>query len=205
MKPINPIIQVNLGIPTRNKDILAYGKSILSAMTNNPHFPSPSPVLSVFQADLAAYDQAETAVATRAAGTVAVRDVKKAKVVQDIKNLRDYVRTVADAATADALSIVESAGFKVKRQALRSKQALLAKDGPVSGSVHLAAKAAARVAVYYWQYSLDGKTWTSSPDTLKSATMVAGLTPGQAYSFRYRTLTRAGASDFSQVVSHIVK
>jgi hypothetical protein len=53
--------------------------------------------------------------------------------------------------------------------------------------------------------SLDGKTWTSWPETLKASATMAGLTPAQTYSFRFRTLTHAGASDFSQVVSHLVK
>jgi hypothetical protein len=112
---------------------------------------------------------------------------------------------VAEGLTSDAISAVESAGLKVRKSTAQHKQVLAVKDGLTSGSVQLVAKAVAAVATYYWQYSLDGKTWTSCPDTLKAEADVSGLTTAQTYSFRFRTLTRAGASDFSQIVTHLVK
>jgi hypothetical protein len=93
----------------------------------------------------------------------------------------------------------------VRKLASVHKPVLEVKDGIASGMAHLVAKAVARVGVYYWQYSLDGKAWTSWPETLKASVVITGLTPAQTYSFRLRTLTRAGASDYSQVVAHLVK
>jgi hypothetical protein len=34
---------------------------------------------------------------------------------------------------------------------------------------------------------------------------VVGLTVGQSYSFRFRALTRAGMTDLSQIVTHVVR
>jgi hypothetical protein len=39
---------------------------------------------------------------------------------------------------------------------------------------------------------------------MKADTTVAGLTPGQVYSFRFRAQTRKGLGDYSQVVSLMV-
>ena len=75
----------------------------------------------------------------------------------------------------------------------------------LSGVVELDARAVAPSASYYWQFSLDGKSWTSAPETMKHVTVIAGLTPGQTYSFRFRALTRKGMRDWSQVVSLIVR
>lgn len=66
-------------------------------------------------------------------------------------------------------------------------------------------RSAGSPATYYWSYSLDQKTWTSAPDSLKSRVTIFGLTPGQNYYFRYHTLTRKGTSDVSQAVSLLVK
>ena len=205
MSQLIATVFVVLGLPKRNKDLITFCKAVLAALTNNPHFPAPNPTLAVFSADIDAYDQAETAAAGKLPGAPSQRNAKRAKVVQDLRHLREYVQGVAENAPADAISVVESAGFRVKKPGARHKQALEAKDGVTTGSVDLVAKAVAALATYFWQYSLDGKTWTSCPETMKALTTISGLTVGQTYSFRFRTLTRAGASDFTQVVTHVVK
>jgi spore coat protein U-like protein len=62
----------------------------------------------------------------------------------------------------------------------------------------------ARSAVYLWDYSLDLKTWTSVPQTMKASTTIAGLTMGQVYYFRFHAQTRKGVGNYSQVVSLLV-
>jgi hypothetical protein len=203
-QPISTV-HVVLGLPVRNKDTIAFAKNVQSSLTNNPRFPSPNIVLATFAADIAAFDQAETQASAKVPGAATQRNAKKTKVLQDLRHLRDYVQQVAETLTTDALTAVESSGFRVKKQSSQHKQALAVKDGPASGSVELVAKAVARTATYYWQYSLDGKTWTSCPDTMKATALVNGLTVGQIYSFRFRALTRGGATDFSQIVTHVVK
>jgi hypothetical protein len=198
-------VHVVLGLPVRNKDTIAFAKNVEASLTNNPRFPSPNIVLATFAADIAAFDQAETQASAKIPGAATQRNAKKTKVVQDLRHLRDYVQQVAETLTTDALTVVESSGFSVRKQTSIHKQALAVKDGKVSGSVELVAKAVARTATYYWQYSLDGKTWTSWPETMKATALITGLTVGSIYSFRSRALTRGGATDFSQVVTHVVK
>ena len=189
-------VLVILGLPSRNADLLAFAKAVLTALTGNPHFPNPTPTLATFAADVAGLEQAKTATERKA---------RRTKVVQDLRHLRDYVQSVVETLTTDVLAVVETSGFRARKRGTVNKQALAVKDGSVSGEVHLVAKAVARVATYYWQWSLDGKTWTSVPDTMKATAVVAALTPGQTYEFRFRALSRAGASDFSQTVSHVVR
>ena len=94
----------------------------------------------------------------------------------------------------------------VAKPTLHDKPALSVKQGSVSGTVTLVAKAAATKAAYNWQYSTDQKTWTSPPQTLKAKTGVSGLTAGTTYSFRSQALTpKSGEGDWGQIVSLLVK
>jgi hypothetical protein len=123
--------------------------------------------------------------------------------------LKAYVQTVANTATPEnAPAIIQSSGMSVRKVTQRDKAALVAKQGSVSGSVKLVAKAAARSAAYEWQYSTDQKTWTTLPITLQAKTGVSGLTPATTpattYAFRVQEVTRTGVENWSQIVTRVV-
>ena len=81
-----------------------------------------------------------------------------------------------------------------------------AKPGAVSGTVVLAARAAAVRASYEWGWSGDGgKTWTAVPPTLQAKTEIPGLPVAPAVQFRFRAVTKAGAGDWSQPTTLLVK
>jgi len=54
-----------------------------------------------------------------------------------------------------------------------------------------------RTATYQWQRSTDGIEWIDLADTNEASAVVAGLSPGTLYFFRYRTLLRNVLSDWS--------
>jgi hypothetical protein len=54
------------------------------------------------------------------------------------------------------------------------------------------------------KYSLDQKTWTTLPITVKAKTGVSGLTVATTYYFRVQVVTSAGVDNWSQVVSALV-
>ena len=197
---------VVLKLSNKKKNVIAYAQNVAAAMTNNAHFPSPTPTLATFQTDIAALSAAEAAVLSRTKGAVEARNAKLLVVVGDLVNLKNYVQTtVATATPADAESIIQSAGMSVRKATLHDKPALEAKQGSVTGTVNLIAKAAAKSAAYSWQYSTDQKTWTSVPQTLRAKAGVSGLTAGTTYYFRVQPLTRTGTEDWSQTVALLVK
>jgi hypothetical protein len=202
-----PIVPVAiLRLPRLNKPFITFAKAVHDHLKDNPSFPTPSPTLAVFAADIKAFDEAETKAATKAKGTAEIRNAKRRKVKEDLLHLRDYVQNVveAQATVRDGASLIESAFMSVRQSSKRSRAELSAKNAEVSGTVVLDAKAVARTAAYYWQYSLDRQTWTSVPETIQAKTVIAGLTPATKYYFRFRALTRTGETDFSQVVSLLV-
>jgi hypothetical protein len=195
-----------LKLSTRVKNVIGFAQSVASALTNNAHFPSPNPPLATFQADVAALNTAETAVLSRMKGAVETRNAKLAIVRTDLENLKTYVQSVAAQATpSDVDAIIQSAGLTIRKVTLHDKPALAAKQGSVTGSVNLLAKATAKRAAYNWQYSTDQKTWTSLPQTIQSKAGVSGLTAGTMYYFRMQSVTKEGVADWSQVVTLMVK
>ena len=85
------------------------------------------------------------------------------------------------------------------------KPPLAAKPGKVSGEVHLVAKAVKGAKGNQWQYSTDGgKTWVDLPQTTKATTTLVSLTPGATVTFRHRTFSRVGTTDWGDLIAHVV-
>jgi len=56
--------------------------------------------------------------------------------------------------------------------------------------------------VYYrWQMSTDQQTWTDLPETFRTKSVVEDLVPATVYSFRLRTVTNNGPSEWSPPVT----
>ena len=195
-----------LKLPKQNPSIILFAKSVHDALLGNASFPKPNPPLASFAADIASYEDAETKAAAKTKGAATLRNARKKKVKDDLTHLRDYVQSVAEtqASAADAAATIESAFMAVKKSAPRSKPELEARNNGTSGTVILIARAAARAATYYWQYSQDQASWTSVPETMKASTVIAGLSPAHTYAFRFRALTPGGPRDYSQAVTLLV-
>lgn len=197
---------VVLRAPKSNKDFISYARGVYGALLDNPSFPEPNPELSTFAADIAELEDAETKAATRAKGAASLRDAKRKKVMGDLFQIQAYVQGVVDTNTTPgaAIALVESAFMSVRKVTKRSTPELSVKNADVSGKVTIAAKASATPAVYSFEYSTDQTTWVPIPNVMKSRTEVSGLTSACTYYFRFRTFTRTGQQDYSQVVSLLV-
>jgi hypothetical protein len=193
-----------LKMPVRKASVATFATSVINAMTGNASFPNPTPSLATVSADLAAYEAAEAQVVTRVKGAAVTRNAKYTVLHTDLEHLMGGVQQVADANPANAQSIIEGAGFAIRRTASRPKSALTALLGGVPGSVKLVAKAVAQRASYEWQYSTDQKTWTNAPTSLQAKTVVTGLTSGTVFYFRFRGVTKTGEGAYSQVVQLLV-
>jgi hypothetical protein len=94
--------------------------------------------------------------------------------------------------------------MSVKNARGPSKPTFEAKQLPVSGAVHLFARAAKGRASYDWQCSKGEERWLFGPRTVRADVKLDGLARGAVYLFRYRTVTKEGVSDWSQIVSLLV-
>ncbi len=195
-----------LNLPAQNKALIAYGKKVSIAMNGNPHFPNPTPTIAEIDATVATLDDAEIAVGGGTAKTKE-RNVARRALLLCLGHAKNHVQGVAEQqpSAADAVAVITSAGMFVKKVTKPNKAELSARQGAISGSALLIARAAADTATYYWQWSTDQQTWTSGADTLTARTTINGLTAGTTVFFRFHALTRSGVTEWSQVVSLLVK
>jgi hypothetical protein len=197
---------IALNLPRAASTLAAFSNHVVTCMTGNSLFPSPLPTLAVVTQAINDLLSANTASLTHAKGTATTRNEKVTALVVLLQQLRAYVQAAADANVENGASIIESAGFSVRKTAVRAPRVFDAKPGLTSGTAKLVAKSAGPHSSYEWQSSSDGgKTWTAAPVTIQARTTVGGLPPGTTVQFRYRPVTRTGEGDWSQIVTLLVK
>ena len=181
--------------------------AVVAALTNNPHFPNPTPSLTVLKAALAALVTAENNALTRVKGAVVQRNAAKKALVQLLQLLKANVQSTADADPESSLLIIEGSGLTVRKTPVRQPRVFAATAGATSGTVKLVAASAGKRASYEWQYSADaGKTWVAAPPSIQAKTVIPGLPAGTSVQFRYRAVTpKTGAEDWSAPLTMMVK
>ena len=190
--------------PRRIHEYVIYAQFVAERVAADPVFASPRPPVAVLFADVAALGAATVTALTRTAGTKAARQELAARVHNELMTLRSYVQQVADAHPGEQASVIARAGMTVKNARGPSKPPFEAKQLPVSGAVHLFARAAKGRASYDWHYAKGDDRWLFGPPTVRSDATLHGLVPGAVDSFRVPTVTREGVSDWSRVVSLLV-
>ncbi len=200
----NNRVVVALKIPVAIAALIALAQAIVQAMTNNKAiFVSPTPPLTQVTADTDALVVAETATKARTKGSVPVRDDKRKVLVTDLRQLQAYAQKLVDLTPEQGMTIAEAAGMTVKKKASHNKSPLAAKLH-LPNQVQLVAKANKGDGSHEWQYSTDGKVWTSAATTTQAKTVVTGLQSGVLTYFRHRAVTKTGASTWSEPVSMMV-
>jgi hypothetical protein len=193
-----------LMLPRPRKALSAYAKKVSAGIASNPKLVAvASPSISALNGLIATFDTCLAAMGGGKAKTAQCNAAQLALIVA-LKSERDCVQGVSSqqATLADAEVVITSAAMSVKKFTRAKKPPLAVKHGPTSGVALIVAAAIARAVAYYWEWSLDQKTWSSLPDTTGAKTTMAGLTPGTTYYFRVRALVpKLGQTDWSQLVS----
>jgi hypothetical protein len=198
-------VRAVLDAPKNDQALLAFANGVDQKMTNNPNFTSPGTVLTDLSAAATVFAASIVNLAMQkdAAGA---RTAAKQTVFDKLDLVKAYVNGVVAGLPPDqAKAAVESAGLRPKKRSAWSKPPLAVKEGGVAGSVQIVALAAAKVAMYSFEYSTDQQTWTACPVVMMSRTTVTGLTVGTTYFFRFRAETRKGLGDWSAIVSFVVR
>ena len=203
MKTLSRVIAV-FPVDRPVPQLLTESRLVVGMMTDNKHLPDPKPLLEEVSADLDSLEASQELVRKGGLGMVEQRNVALELVHYDMRQLKAYVQSQADANVVEAEAIITSAGMGIGKKSPRKKPPIHAKQGKVPGSVVLEVRALPRPVQYLWQKRDGQQPWTDLPASFKASTTFEGLTAATAYSFRLRTLTRDGLSDWSAVVSLIV-
>jgi len=197
--------EVILGLPTKPADRVTAATAIVTAMTGNPNFAGAAAQVTAAQTAVAAYAAAVSQAKGKVPGAVKVRGDAKIAMMKTLAPLVAIVQAAVDAHLDQAATLASSAAMKLRKLPSFSKAAFAVKDGPGSGQVHLTARAVLTALLYFWEVSSDQKSWSVASDTSGANAILGGLTVGQTYYFRFRARTRKTTTDYSQVLSHVVR
>ena len=198
-------VWAELKLPTKVPDYIIAVRGILEA-GNELQLPGAAPVLAQLAVALDELDEAHVASQAGTRGTIPARDAKQNVVRSILNEYRAVVQKAADANPEEAASLIERARLFVRAPSSREKVPFEAENGSVSGQAKLAVLSAGDNATYYFEFSPNGgKTWNGRPGVKQAETTIDGLPIGEVVQFRYRALTRAGTSDWSDVISLLIK
>ncbi len=198
-------VRAALHLPSPQAVLLAFVLLVIQKMTNNPHFTNPGTLITALAAAVATFQTAVDNVST-AKDVVAARTAARQAVVDCLLQVLAYINSVVATLPPDqATAAVESSGLRAKKRSTYAKLPLEIKYGGLPGAVVLVALAAAKSAIYYFEYSADGKTWLACPISMKCKVALSGLTIGTIYSFRVHAQTRKGLTDLTSVVTFVVR
>jgi hypothetical protein len=196
------------GVLSRSQSMYEY------MLLNVAMFASPPVTMVAFLALITALAAAQqTATTTRTKGTATLRNSKRDPLWTAMGSLLSYAQVLADALTAEnAITLIEAAGLVVAGIPARSKAVLTAELLPASGTVYLVANRsvlvgkarAGKQVTFNWQWSTDGKTWTTASATPYASTEIPGLTLMTTYSFRVSVTIANVADAWSQAVTIVV-
>jgi hypothetical protein len=191
-------------LPRAVPALLKVVAALLAALAG-PLFPNAAAVIAALTKAFDTADAAETLAKTRTKGTVATRDVALTALIAELHAAKAFVQQTANTNPTNAAAIIAGAGMNMRKETTKSKAPFAAKQGATSGIVNLIARAVAVRASYDWEWSADGgKTWSSLPSTLQANTTLTGVAPGTGAQFRFRAVSRAGVSEWSQTVTLLV-
>ena len=196
--------EVILGLPQGpHPDVVTAASTIIAAVAGN--YPSAAAQVAEANVAEAAYAKAVTDAKNKVPGAVKVRGEAKVALLKKLEPLRAVVQNGVDAQLDQAATIAESAKMKLRKLPTRIKADFAVHDGPGAGHVHLVARAIPKALLYFWELSLDQKVWTVALDTSSAQAFLAGLAVGQTCYFRFRARTRKAMTDYSQILSHLVR
>jgi hypothetical protein len=134
----------SIAVFSHNKQVPLYMTNcrlVVTMMTGNKNLLTPAPPLAQLTAHLDLLVAAEELAYKGGMGAVEQRDVALEAVRNDMRLLKAYVQSEADANATAAESLIKSAGMDVKKKRTRTKPSVEARWGKAPGTVVIEAKA----------------------------------------------------------------
>ena len=177
---------------------------ILTGMTGNASYATPSPTLPVVTAALTAFSDAETAAVNGGVVLTAIKNDRRADLVALVRELASYVQV----ACKGDLTVLMSSGFPIQKPQrnpigdLPAPSNLTVTLGSHTGELDAAVQPVFGAAVYNWRISTaaNPSAVVQSAQTTAASNTFTGLTPGVVYNAEVNCVGAAGPSDWSDPV-----
>lgn len=201
----NVVIKFPADIPR----ILLKSRCICDHMTGNLLFPDAQEMLAGFKRHIEDAFAKEAKMLKRGKSITQKRNTAVCLVITETIALRLKVQAVVNENKSEAQSIANSAGMDIKKFTPRGKQKWGAYYTGMSGEIELQGVFVPERSAYQWQA-------TTTPDndaswkemeidvTIKSTTIIKGLTPATVVYFRYRIIVSASPGEWSDVISMMI-
>jgi len=177
-------------------DLIAFTRNVITLMTGNTHYPTPSPALTVITT---AVNALETAVHDALDGgkiTIATRNAARAEMLSLLRQLAAYV---SGNCNADLVLLLSSGFEPVKASSpvgvLPAPENLRLSLTGISGELYLRFDRVPNAVNYSVQTAQnpDGP-WEDQDLSTSTRVTISGLTPGKVYWVRAQANGSAGAS-----------
>ncbi|MFD2966747.1 fibronectin type III domain-containing protein [Sphingobacterium bambusae] len=193
----------------KDDELMVAATTIISAMTDNVHFETPSPSLESVQVLVDDYAAKLNAARRRGAPSdTALKNEVRQPLEEALQKLGYYVNATAQGHLSTLLSsgFRSSSGISSLEVPLKI-EAVKVRDGRQSGQVRLdfAPQRAARMyeCVYRKQHE---EAWSAHISTTSSRlNIIAPLSVGQYYEIRVRGINTHGQGDWSDIVTIMVR
>ena len=197
-------IRLNLASQTVPQK-LATAQQVVTSLTANASFPTPSPTLASITGaitDLGTAEAAAQAARQTAKETTSIRNQKEDTLDQLLTQLAAYVESVAGSNE----QLILSAGMDMRAPAVSTTdpptqpQFLTPTAGDRDGEIDLSWDPVSGAKSYVIEKSLDpatGTSWSHAGVSTRSSYTAAGLTSGTRYWFRVAGINNNGQSGWS--------
>jgi hypothetical protein len=192
-----PIHQITAVLDVPNGYLQKGEKSgeIIAACTDNPWVTVDPAFLATCAEDLKAYNNS----------VGSARDSAWKVLHKDLKKLMRLFQEAADSKPADAITIVESAKFRVKKVHIHQIQKFEASNGIDSGVIDLIAQGGGTYTCHDWWYSSDGVVFVRMQPTVAAKTQMRGLKPLTLAYFMHELIGKKGGEGMSEIIKIQVK
>jgi len=189
------------------RDLATICKRVIEKMENNPVFPNPPAALAELKKELPEYEASLMKAKSRDREMVAVKNKKKAIILELLDELAIYVLATCN----NDQALLLSSGFDITEE-LRStpKPAIeiLEVDLGVPGEASVKVRKITGTIAFAHQYATEppgpNTVWVSEESSLRSYTF-KGLTTDKRYWFRTVAIGRRGQKSYSPVVSRSIQ
>jgi hypothetical protein len=185
---------------------IAKARFIVTSMTGNASFETPSPTLDIISTNINALEAAYLAASGGGVDDTAAMHSKEFLLEVSLKSLAAYVEGIANTNLGTAESVALSSGMDIKGAGTHQAKEFNVKPTGNPGEVKMATKSAPR-CTYMWQMTSDPTVatgWITIGQATQANFIKSGLTSGARYYFRVATVGKEGQEPWSNVVNTIV-
>jgi hypothetical protein len=204
------IVKPSISFVSNDSDALLITdtNTILTALTGNASYPTPSPTLAAVTTALNDFIAALADAADGGMTLTAIKNDKRAALAALLRELANYVQV----ACKGDLTILLSSGFPIQKPqrspigVLPAPVNITVNLGVLSGELDAGMPPVFGAAIYNWRLTASNAPTVvvQSAQTTAAGNTFTGLTPGVIYNVEVNAVGSAGPSDWSSPISKMV-